>query len=217
MGNADIQQITNWLYINPLYFSVQLTFIQLPVTPSIGCVLRWFPDTIVTTGKDKSMEVAMKDEKYEPYDPVRFRVRQEERLAAAPSRLGLSPEIIEKIRHCYFDRIVEKHEGPWDWDSVLRFDDLTFINAQGYRVLLPLDEEHYPHLTIHRCIPSQDEQSLTLFIQDTTYTEDLKYARWDSWFIAFCEKFPNENFYLATLYHEWYFVEPLLTQLKEGS
>ena len=135
-------------------------------------------------------------------------------MAAAPERLGLSPETIEKIRRCRYDRILEKHEGPWDWDAELRFDDLAFFNVQGYRVLLPLDDEHHPNLTIHRCIPSQDEQSLTIFFKDTTYTKDPELDDWDAWYVAFCEKFPDEDFYLATLYHEWYFVEPVAEQVK---
>ena len=154
----------------------------------------------------------MKRDEYEPYDPVRFQQRQEERLAAAPGRLGLSPETIEKIRRCRYDRILEKHEGPEDWDSVLRFRDPTWLDVQGYRVLLPLDDEHHPNLTIHRAIPSQDGQSLTLFLKDTTYAEDDELDNWDSWFIAICEKFPGEEFYLTTVYHEWYFVAPLAEQ-----
>ena len=159
----------------------------------------------------------MKAEDYEPYDPIRFRERQAARLAAAPERLGLSAATIERIRRCRYDRILEKHEGPEDWDAFLRFSDPAFIEAAGYRLLLPIDDEHHPHITIQRTIPSHDGQSLTLFFQDTTYAEDPRMAGFDSWYFAFCEKFPGEEFYLATVYHEWYFIAPLATQVEGTS
>lgn len=159
----------------------------------------------------------MKNEAYEPYDPIRFREQQEQRLAAAPNRLGVSPEIIARIRRCRYDHIGEKHEGPESWDAQLRFYDVQFIEIEGHRVLLPLDEEHYANLTIHRTIPSQDGQSLTLFLKDTTYADDPDLGDFDSWAMAFCEKFPGEAFYLATVYHEWYFVAPLAEQIEEDN
>jgi hypothetical protein len=34
-------------------------------------------------------------------------------------------------------------------------------------------------------------------------------------FIAVCEKFPEEDFFVATLYHEWFIVDNSETKLEE--
>ena len=113
---------------------------------------------------------------------------------------SLPPELLEEIGCSSYDQIVEKHEGPWTWDSSLDFCE--FITTGGRDVLLPIDREHHANVTILRCIVSSDEQSLTVFLTDTTYDEGVFAG-----FVAVCDRFQNQDFYVAILYHEWYVIE----------
>lgn len=85
---------------------------------------------------------------------------------------NLATQTLEKIKTYRFDRIVEKHESSESWESFLRYYDLEFLQFNGHNVLLPVDREHHPNITLLRCIDSADGQSLTLFLKDTTYSDD---------------------------------------------
>jgi hypothetical protein len=39
---------------------------------------------------------------------------------------NLSTETLDKIKSVRWDRIIEKHEGPEDWESVLRYYEPDF-------------------------------------------------------------------------------------------
>jgi hypothetical protein len=115
----------------------------------------------------------------------------------------LSPEIIAKIKALNYDRIYEKHEGPGHWKSEFEYGEVEFINISGYDVLLPIDKEYHQNITILRVIPSADGNTLTIFFQDTSFSN----RDFDSGFLAICEKMPDENFFVATVYHEWFIIE----------
>ncbi|MCI0576712.1 MAG: hypothetical protein L0332_29215 [Chloroflexi bacterium] len=115
----------------------------------------------------------------------------------------LSPETITKIKTYRWDRIIEKHEGPETWTSVLKYHDPEFRQINGYDVLLPIERGQHPNITVLRVIPSADGQSLTIFLKDTTWYDD---PLW-SGFVAVCDKVPGEDFYLTVLYHEWMIIE----------
>ena len=121
----------------------------------------------------------------------------------------LSPETIEKIKNVRWDRIIEKHEGPENWDSVLSYYEPEFMIIEGQSVLLPVNSSQHPNITILRTIWSNDGNSLTLFLKDTTYYDDM----FMSGYMAVCDKMIDENFYLAILYHEWFVIErsPILS------
>ena len=77
----------------------------------------------------------------------------------------------------------------------------------GYDVLLPIDKDQHLNITPLRIIPSADGNRLTIFFQDTSFGNEF----FDSGFLAICEKMPHENFFVATVYHEWFMIEnPLL-------
>lgn len=123
----------------------------------------------------------------------------------------LAPQALEKIKGRQWDRIIEKHEGPEAWDSALRHDNLEFIEIAGYPVLLPVDREHHPNITVLRCIQSRDGQSLTVFLKDTTWCDQPENEMFTAGFMAVCDKVPEEDFFLAILYHEWFIVPDLQT------
>ncbi len=114
----------------------------------------------------------------------------------------LSPEQREKLCAYRYDWFVEKHEGPWDWEGMLRFQHPEFLSVEGYDVLLPLDITHHPNITILRCFPSRDEDVLTVFLKDTTH-----YSGVDAGFLAICERVRDEHWYVTIVYHEWYLLE----------
>ena len=115
----------------------------------------------------------------------------------------LPPEMLEKIKGLRFDRIYEKHEGPWKWSYWLEDDEVEFIQMSEYDVLLPIHRDHYPNITPLRLIPSADAGTLTIFFKDTTFGHDS----FDAGFLAICEKMPGANFFVATVYHEWFILE----------
>lgn len=116
---------------------------------------------------------------------------------------NLSTETLDKIKSVRWDRIIEKHEGPENWESVLRYYEPEFIDIEGRWVLLPVEKSHHANITIVRVIWSADGNSLTLFLKDTTYDDDPFFAG----FMAVCDRVKDEEFFLAILYHEWFVIE----------
>ena len=120
---------------------------------------------------------------------------------------SLSPATRERLDAWRWDRIIEKHEGPEDWGGTLRYTDAEFIDVDGHAVLLPLDAEQRPNVTILRTIVSEDQRTLTIFLKDTTYVENPRDEFFMAGFVAICDKFPDEDFYVAIVYHEWFIVD----------
>ncbi|MHC5863129.1 hypothetical protein [Nostoc sp.] len=77
------------------------------------------------------------------------------------------------------------------------------MSVQGCPILLPVDKSHHPNITIIRCIWSMDNNSVTVFLSDTTYEDDPFF----SGFMAVCDRLKGEEFFLAVLYHEWFIIE----------
>jgi hypothetical protein len=117
----------------------------------------------------------------------------------------LSQETLEKIKAVRWDRIIEKHEGPWCWDSVLEYHNPEFLMIDERPVLLPVDRNQHPNITILRTIWGADNRSLTLFLRDTTYCDD-EYPC-DDGYMAVCDRMVGEDFFLAILYHEWFVID----------
>ncbi|MGB7414681.1 MAG: hypothetical protein WA902_10780 [Thermosynechococcaceae cyanobacterium] len=116
----------------------------------------------------------------------------------------LAPETLAKIKTVRWDRIIEKHEGPDSWESVLQYYSPDFLTIEDCSVLLPVDSNQHDNITVLRTLFSSDGCSLTLFLQDTTYSNTWH----ESGFMAVCDKIAGEEFFLATLYHEWFIIEP---------
>lgn len=114
----------------------------------------------------------------------------------------LKPETIEKLKTRLYDRIVEKHEGPWDWKWQIGHNECEFIQTGEHFVLLPVYLEQLPNITILRVIESKDGNAQTIFLKDTTYGDDFF-----SGFMAVCERFAGEDFFTATVYHEWFILD----------
>ncbi len=93
----------------------------------------------------------------------------------------------------------------------MQYEDPEFIEIEGCAVLLPVDKPHHPNISIIRCIWSAGNNSVTLFLPDTTYEDDPFF----SGFMAVCDdlrsvydhRLKGEEFFLAILYHEWFIIE----------
>lgn len=113
-----------------------------------------------------------------------------------------------------------KHEFWMAWHHFLKLpeksyfplieDSLTeFITIEGYELLLPVVRSHHDHIHPIRLIPSADQQTLTLFLQDSYHQEwftqpsDARFG-----FIAIADRYQKFNcdFYLASYYHFAYLV-----------
>ena len=128
----------------------------------------------------------------------------------------LSQTTISKIKTVRWDRIIEKHEGPEDWDSVLRYSSPEFMDIDARWVLLPVESSSHANITILRTLWSADGNSVTIFLKDTTYDDDPIF----SGFLAVCalakarslrDRLVEEDFYLAVVYHEWFVIDNPLT------
>ena len=108
----------------------------------------------------------------------------------------LSPETIEKISHYRYDILIEKQE-LWPWESMLHEPAyVEFLNIEGFNVLLPVEKENHPNISVLRFLVSDDKQSLTIFLMDTTH-----YTGSDAGVVAVCDKVPGEDWYIAVIYH----------------
>ena len=95
----------------------------------------------------------------------------------------LSPGLLERIKTVRWDRIIEKHEGPEDYEYQIGYrsdytefteeDDAEFLEIEGHSVLLPIARKQHPNITILRTIPSADGNTLTIFLKDTTYGDGM--------------------------------------------
>lgn len=136
----------------------------------------------------------------------------------------LSKEVLERICNSRFDRIVEKHEGPFTWDWLLKTEDeddsdaslsplfpnydpvgarAEFLSIDGRWVLLPVGREQHKNITILHYFLSEDQQKLVVYLKDITYGD----SAFDAGYVAICDRFAGEAFYVATLYHEWFIID----------
>jgi hypothetical protein len=120
---------------------------------------------------------------------------------------SLSPDVLEKIKSYRWDDIIEKHEGPFNYGSFSRFSKPEFMRLDDFHVLLPVDREHHANISVLRCIQSADSNTLTIFLKDSTYVSSAANEFFEAGYVAVCDKFPGENFYITILYHEWFMVD----------
>ncbi len=119
----------------------------------------------------------------------------------------LTAEVLATIKTRRYDRMVEKHEGPESWESFFRYGDPEFLQVQGFDVLLPVEKEHHPNITILRVLVAEQRSALTIFLKDTTFLEEPGDEWFVAGFLAVCERMPGENFYIASVFHEWFIIE----------
>ena len=119
----------------------------------------------------------------------------------------LSAAAISKIRAYQWDGIIEKHEGPEDWNSTLTTYNPEFLSAAGFPILLPVERERNPNITILRSIVSRDGDSLTVFLKDTTHYPDPEDELFWTGRMAVCDRVPGEDFFLAIVFHEWFVID----------
>ncbi|MBC7813840.1 MAG: hypothetical protein H7175_21980 [Burkholderiales bacterium] len=122
----------------------------------------------------------------------------------------LSPDIMERIKTLNYDRIIEKHEGPEDWEAVLKYHDPEFMRIDNCDVLLPVGKEQHPNITILRTIVGNEGKVLVVFLKDMTYVtdnDDSFLVMIQAGYMAVCEKMSGAEFYIATVYHEWFIID----------
>lgn len=109
------------------------------------------------------------------------------------------PATLARLKSWRWDRIIEKHEGPESWGSTLAYADPEFMTIGDRAVLLPIGRDQHPNVTILGMIVSDDQRVLTIFLKDTTYVTDPRDEFFSAGFVAVCERFPDEEFYVAVV------------------
>lgn len=132
----------------------------------------------------------------------------------------ISEETRKKISNSWFDRMIEKHEGPFNWEYLLDrspetdemmhkfysdYDPIAhipeFMDIEGvFFVLLPRGRKHNANLKILHYFFSQDSKKVVIYLTDSTFEEN-------EGFLAICDLFEPENFYVANVYHEWFITQ----------
>jgi len=127
-------------------------------------------------------------------------------------RVSDLPQIdVERIKKMRYDQSLEKHEGPEEWASFLKYyPDMPLWEANGFHVLLPIStdegEDPFEFVSLIRCIVSVDLQALTIFFKDTRFSEP-KYEYFDAGRLAICEQPEGSDIYVATVFHSWFMVD----------
>ncbi|WNZ25844.1 hypothetical protein HJG54_25420 [Leptolyngbya sp. NK1-12] len=113
-----------------------------------------------------------------------------------------------------------KHEFWMAWHHFLQLPEepnfpqceeslADFLTLEGYNLLLPVPRSHHSSIDMIRLIPSADQQTLTVFLQDSyhrdwfTQPTDARYG-----FLAIADRYQKFgcDFYLASYYHFSYLV-----------
>lgn len=133
----------------------------------------------------------------------------------------LSSETIEKLSRKRYDNYMRKHEGPEDWGFFLKpmeASSLVFamdsdfipenhmaelIEIENEWVLLPLEKKRHEKLTILHHFFSEGRQKLVLYIKDNNYET----SPFEAGYVAICDLFFPEEFYVATFYHRWFMID----------
>lgn len=129
-------------------------------------------------------------------------------------------ELLDKIKKLRIDHFIEKHEGPWEWESFLKYDDACLVHLkEGYRdyqytVLMPFAERHKATFEEVLCAESSDMLTLFFVCPSLAGMEGEKdNRRWSS-FCAICrevpayEVFEDTRLYVTILLHEVRLSEP---------
>ena len=120
-----------------------------------------------------------------------------------PGIANLPGAVFERIKKMRFDRIIEKHEGPFDWEDYLDTAEIMLIN--DHQVLLPIPWTDHRNIEILRATVSKNEQTITLFLKDQTFSNTA-----DEFFmagrLAVCDKVAGTDVFIAVVYHEWFVV-----------
>lgn len=129
-------------------------------------------------------------------------------------------ELLDKIKKLRLDRFIEKHEGPWEWESFLKRDNACLVHlkagsrAYQYTVLMPFAARHKATFEEVLCAESSDMLTLFFVCPSLAGMEGEKdNRRWSS-FCAICREVPayglfdDTTLYVAILLHEVYLSEP---------
>jgi len=122
-------------------------------------------------------------------------------------RSSLSTTVLDQIKTWRWDRIIEKHEGPERWRARSNTTIRSSSRSQVIQFSCRWTASITRTFTILRCIASEDHRTLTIFLKDTTYVTDPRDEYFAAGYVAVCERFPGQDFYVAILYHEWFMVE----------
>ncbi|KAB8139713.1 hypothetical protein F8S13_27035 [Chloroflexia bacterium SDU3-3] len=116
-----------------------------------------------------------------------------------PSVAYLPQEVVDRIGGYSLDLLVEDHQVIL-WRQVLPESEL--IRLRGFLVLLPVSRMHHPHITATHIYMETHEQSLVFIISDATPGAPASLAE-PPRFIVAAQKFPQEPFFITTLFHRY--------------
>lgn len=113
-----------------------------------------------------------------------------------------------------------KHEFWMQWHHFLKLPEESYVprsedslaeffTLEEHHLLLPVARSHHADIAVIRLMPSADQQTLTLFLQDTydrewfTKPSNARYG-----FLAIADRYQKYgcDFYLASYYHFAYLV-----------
>jgi hypothetical protein len=151
---------------------------------------------------------------------------EEEEFITTSHISDIPTETLNAIKKLRYDRILEKHEGPWTWESALKYDNACIVQFKNknqtfveFTVLMPFPEHHKAQIKTVFCADAEHEGVKTIFFTCPSlagYDETETNLQWCG-FCAVCREIsiPGtdwlENaapFYVTVLLHETFLIEP---------
>ena len=121
---------------------------------------------------------------------------------------ALPPAIVERIYHYSLDMLLAEHQHI-PWQQVLH--ESQFVRLRGYLVLIPAALLQHPVLTATHIYIETHESSIIFIVRDERkHTQGLsgqheEVEASDQRFLLRCQKFPQQPFFITTLYHACWF------------
>lgn len=168
-------------------------------------------------------------------DNRRIIIPEEEFVYEEPNSIktigDIPAPILERIKQLRYDRILEKHEGPWNWSSALKYGDACILSLTEKKadvigtVLMPFDERFLEDIEVTFCDTMPDGMGggklLLFFVCPSLAGYDNAEGRNRQWsgFCAVCNRIPiddesteYEDFYVTVMLHETFFLEPEMSR-----
>jgi hypothetical protein len=231
-------------YSDKDYALVQTIFYEYTATFASGNITRlerekpwysWFLESLNGTG---SLRLGREYEELERLLVIELQKPDNRRIVISKktekeeSRISTShisdipTEILNTIKKLRYDRILEKHEGPWTWESALKYDNACIVHFKDknetfveFTVLMPFPEHHKAQIKMVLCADAEHEEVKTIFFTCPSlagYDETETNLQWCG-FCAVCREvsipgagwFENAApFYVTVLLHETFLIEP---------
>jgi hypothetical protein len=110
----------------------------------------------------------------------------------------LPEEYAARVKECYLDTLIEKHEGG-SWKSRVEYEQVFMIEVLDCHLVMDCYKEKFDNMTILNAYKSPDEKEIVVRLKDYTFCDDF-----DAGYIALGTLLEGTNIYVTSFYHNFY-------------